>query len=198
MEFKDWNANYFGSDATNPKGDCFIRAMCLCTFYGYKHICDLLGLEFIMGSGYGHKASDGVTVEMADNFAKKTGIIKRITQDGYFLEDDVVLDYMENMLQFDLENIGLKAKTFLVICKDSTNGNMHATAFYKKGGELVHVDVKSCENSIYSIPVAVFAVPVDKICKKDDPNYYSTERARILRQWAEDGYSRLKKMKKDK
>ena len=192
MKFKDWNANYFGSGASNPKGDCFVRAMCLCTQYGYKHVCDMLGLRFIMGSGYGHKASDGVTLEMADSFAKKTGILVRLTQDGFFTDDDVVLDYMENMLPMDLEDKKVKASTFLVMCKDSTNGNMHATAFYRKNGELVHVDVKSCENSIYSIPVAVFAVPFGMTCKKDDPNYYSTERKRILEQWAKEASGKSK------
>ena len=98
MKFKNWNANYFGSSASNPKGDCFVRALCLCTLYGYKHICDLLGLRFIMGSGYGHKASDGVTMEMADEFAKNTGLIKKITEYGFFTDDDFVLDYMENIL----------------------------------------------------------------------------------------------------
>ena len=82
------------------------------------------------------------------------------------------------------------------MCKDSTNGNLHATAFYKKGGELIHVDVESCKNSAYSIPIAVFAVPFDKICKKDDPDYYATEKKRILRQWASEIAANSRKNRK--
>ena len=183
MNFKDWNANYWNKG--NPKGDCVIRALCRTTLYGYKYLCDALGAgdDFIMGAGF----MGGFDLGQIDDFAKKSGLIVKITSDNEFTEDDVALSYADLKLLRKMaarKGVNRTASFMFTLVGDGENGKwQHATAFIKKGEDLEHVDVSACQDSIYAVPTAIYAIPLDKVCPRDNPNRYENERKRILTEW---------------
>ena len=195
MKFVQFDANYFNKSS---KGDCVIRALCLATGYGYKKICDLLGVDFLPGVGYGWANSQGISFDELMVFAKKTKLIKPIEEEidwdfvdflkghgpkddmmdvgsGFSLEDTIdnnlIPDEREYRRLVVLLHSQKNLKDLHAVCVDN-----HTKTYY---------DTRANESAKYGIVYAIFAADMSKIPSQKDPDYYSNEKARILKDHAD-------------
>jgi len=205
MKFIPFNANYFNSQAEKDYGDCVVRALCVTLQMGYKKICELLGVDFKLGTGYGYAESDGITPDEVES--KLSEYVIRIYKDDEFynqgnvdfsapLEDELLSNWA------DIENGGgmgiiadeakLRGKRFypnrfLVFTRNpksknssSSDLNLHATAIIRSKGEWSVVDGSKIRGIMNQVPTDLFAIK--KFCKPDDPDYYYTEKNKVLKQ----------------
>lgn len=191
LNFCKVNPNYFGK----KNGDCVIRALCVATGYGYKKLCEMLDVPFIMGVGFGWAKSQGITKEQMDKFAKKYRIIEEVYCDDIFMDwlhGDLDDDMMDPSEGFSLEDMVLNK---FIPDKREYRRLLFGTRSNKvkqKGGDFklhcvavdnhtdTYYDIDTNETAKYSLVTDIFRVVPDKICKPDSPDYYDNERKRIL------------------
>lgn len=196
LNFYKFNANYFGK----KNGDCVIRALCVATGYGYKKICEMLDVPFIMGVGFGWNENQGITKKQMDDFANKYGIIEEVYCDDIFLDwihGDLEDDMMDPADGFSLEDMVLNkfipdkrgyrrllfgTRSNKVKQKDG-DFKMHCVAVDNHTN--TYYDVDTNETAKYSLVMDIFRVIPEKICKPDSPDYYNNERKRILEEYRE-------------
>lgn len=200
MKFIPFNANYFNQLSTKDYGDCVVRALCVTLQMGYKKVCEMLGVDFKIGTGYGYSQADGITPEQVES--KMGDYVERIYRNEEFydwnqdfsapMEDELLGGWVESGMQFEIDRAKEKGKRFypnrfLVFTRNpksknlsSNDLNLHATAVIFQKGDWAVVDGSRIKGIVNQIPTDLFAIK--KFCKPDNPDFYYTEKAKIMAQ----------------
>lgn len=194
LNFYSFNANYFG----RKTGDCVIRALCLTTGYGYRKLCEMFGIPFVMGFGWGWGNNQGITKDEMDRFASEYGIIEEVYCDDIFMDwinGDVDDDMMDPSDGFSLEDMVLNKfipnrpgyRNLIFNTRSnkvryrSGDFKMHCVAVDNQKN--TYFDTDTNETAKYSLVMSIYRVIPGKICKPDSPDHYNNERKRILEEY---------------
>lgn len=208
VNFKALDFNYWNNGSKN--GDCVIRALCATTGFGYKKICDMLGVgdQFNYGTGYGWSAAHGIDRKQMDAFISKTEMLELIWEDDMFsawadghdkefdLQDvtaeDTLEYFVENFLPIVLDEKGIDSENLNFVVEVRSNSarksgdslNIHMVALRKRGQDWTIIDNAKNQRVVNTIPNRVYLVK--KFCSKDSKFYYPTEREAVMTSFAKE------------